>query len=141
VNVVVDCSRDPVRLTYLSDFSTLLLFQLRRSLKLKPGKRKEKVKLPSGITADYSSAFFAQLDSDKGKEQDRGQEEVLHQNSTTIQENPKHKSPAIPPRGILKNAKTKYSSDTGQQIGNNSANNSPDGSSIEVTYLKFDLLA
>lgn len=86
--------------------------------------------MPSGITADYSSAFFAQLDSDKGKEQDREQDEVLLENSTTIQG-----SPAIPPRGILKNARTKYSSDTGQQISTSSANNSPDGSSIEVSVI------
>lgn len=106
-----------------------LPFQIRRSLKLKPGKRKEKVKLPSGITADYSSAFFAQLDSTVN-EKDRGQEEVTMQNPTTLPTTPtsgRHRNPPIPPRGILKNAKTKYSSDTGQKIS------SPDGSSsIEV---------
>lgn len=36
-------------------------FQVRRSLKLR-GRRKEK--LPSGITADYSASFFAQLERD-----------------------------------------------------------------------------
>lgn len=35
--------------------------QVRRSLKLR-GRRKEK--LPSGITADYSASFFAQLERD-----------------------------------------------------------------------------
>lgn len=124
-------------MTHITDFllSSLTLlrslpFQLRRSLKLKPGKRKEKVKLPSGITADYSSAFFAQLDSTTVSEQDRGQEEVTMQNPTTMPTTPTSsdqlENPPIPPRGILKNAKTKYSSDTGQKIG------SPDGSSIEV---------
>lgn len=37
--------------------------QVRRSLKI-PGRRKEKEKLPSGITADYSASFFAHLDRD-----------------------------------------------------------------------------
>lgn len=60
------------------------LEEVRRSLKIRSGKRKEKVKLPSGITADYSSAFFAQLDVDRGSEQDRGNEEVLSGNTTTI---------------------------------------------------------
>lgn len=39
------------------------LLQVRRSLKI-PGRRKEKEKLPSGITADYSASFFAHLDRD-----------------------------------------------------------------------------
>ncbi|CAB0043260.1 unnamed protein product [Trichogramma brassicae] len=37
--------------------------QMRRSLKIR-SRRKEKEKLPSGITADYSASFFAQLDRD-----------------------------------------------------------------------------
>ncbi|XP_026667985.1 uncharacterized protein LOC108623317 isoform X2 [Ceratina calcarata] len=41
----------------------LLLDSVRRSLKI-PGRRKEKEKLPSGITADYSASFFAYLDRD-----------------------------------------------------------------------------
>ncbi|XP_057317882.1 unconventional myosin-XVIIIa isoform X3 [Microplitis mediator] len=39
----------------------LRLDEVRRSLKIR-GRRKEKEKLPSGITADYSASFFAQLD-------------------------------------------------------------------------------
>ena len=58
------------------------LEEVRRSLKIRSGKRKEKVKLPSGITADYSSAFFAQLD--RGNEQDRGNEEIISGNTTTV---------------------------------------------------------
>lgn len=42
---------------------SFLLLQVRRSLKI-PGRRKEKEKLPSGITADYSASFFAHLDRD-----------------------------------------------------------------------------
>lgn len=38
-----------------------MFFQVRRSLKIR-GRRKEKEKLPSGITADYSASFFASLD-------------------------------------------------------------------------------
>jgi hypothetical protein len=61
------------------------LEEVRRSLKIRPGKRKEKAKLPSGITADYSSAFFAaQLDLDRGSELDRGNEEVFAENTTTV---------------------------------------------------------
>jgi hypothetical protein len=60
------------------------LEEVRRSLKIRSGKRKEKAKLPSGITADYSSAFFAQLDVDRGNEQDRGNEEVMTANTTTV---------------------------------------------------------
>ncbi|KAK0093305.1 hypothetical protein PV326_013862 [Microctonus aethiopoides] len=41
----------------------LRLDEVRRSLKIR-GRRKEKEKLPSGITADYSASFFAQLDRD-----------------------------------------------------------------------------
>lgn len=58
------------------------LEEVRRSLKIRSGKRKEKAKLPSGITADYSSAFFAQLDSQP--ELDRGNEELISGNTTTI---------------------------------------------------------
>ncbi|XP_014238086.1 unconventional myosin-XVIIIa isoform X3 [Trichogramma pretiosum] len=41
----------------------LRLDEMRRSLKIR-SRRKEKEKLPSGITADYSASFFAQLDRD-----------------------------------------------------------------------------
>lgn len=60
------------------------LEEVRRSLKIRSGKRKEKEKLPSGITADYSSAFFAQLDVDRGSELDRGNDELLAGNTTTV---------------------------------------------------------
>lgn len=61
------------------------LEEVRRSLKIRSGKRKEKAKLPSGITADYSSAFFAAaLDLDRGSELDRGSDEVVASNTTTV---------------------------------------------------------
>lgn len=60
--------------------------QVRRSLKIR-GRRKEKEKLPSGITADYSAEFFAHLDVDRGIEQDRGIEEVIADANTTIDQN------------------------------------------------------
>lgn len=41
--------------------SDVLFFQVRRSLKIR-GRRKEKEKLPSGITADYTADFLASLD-------------------------------------------------------------------------------
>lgn len=59
--------------------------QVRKSLKIR-GRRKEKEKLPSGITADYSAEFFAHLDIDRSQlgvssdggsvEMDRGFEEI-----------------------------------------------------------------
>jgi hypothetical protein len=67
------------------EFETIdKLEEVRRSLKIRSGKRKEKTKLPSGITADYSSAFFAQLDVDRGSELDRGSDEVIAGNTTTV---------------------------------------------------------
>lgn len=57
--------------------------QVRRSLKIR-GRRKEKEKLPSGITADYSANFFAHLDLDRDVERDRGVEEVLADANATI---------------------------------------------------------
>ncbi|XP_034938214.1 unconventional myosin-XVIIIa [Chelonus insularis] len=45
----------------MSTEELLRLDEVRRSLKIR-GRRKEKEKLPSGITADYSASFFAQLD-------------------------------------------------------------------------------
>lgn len=54
------------------------LEEVRRSLKLRSGKRKDKEKLPSGITADYSRAFFAQLDRDGVAE------EVMPGSTTTV---------------------------------------------------------
>ncbi|XP_046385320.1 unconventional myosin-XVIIIa isoform X4 [Ischnura elegans] len=50
----------------------LRLDEVRRSLKLRPGvvvgrrRRRDKEKLPSGITADYSATFFADLDRAPG---------------------------------------------------------------------------
>ncbi|XP_055528444.1 uncharacterized protein LOC129720762 [Wyeomyia smithii] len=60
----------------------LRLDEVRKSLKIR-GRRKEKEKLPSGITADYSASFFAQLDIDREVEQDRGIEEVIAMANTT----------------------------------------------------------
>ncbi|XP_037923856.1 unconventional myosin-XVIIIa isoform X3 [Hermetia illucens] len=72
----------------MSTEELLRLDEVRRSLKIR-GRRKEKEKLPSGITADYSAEFFAHLDIDRseisgGIEMDRGNEEILASASTTI---------------------------------------------------------
>jgi hypothetical protein len=59
---------------------------VRRSLKIH-GKRKEKEKLPSGITADYSASFFTQLVIDRendNRKLDRGSEEILSSNTMTV---------------------------------------------------------
>ncbi|XP_058462941.1 unconventional myosin-XVIIIa isoform X2 [Malaya genurostris] len=66
----------------MSTEELLRLDEVRRSLKIR-GRRKEKEKLPSGITADYSASFFAQLDVDREPEQDRGTEEVVALANTT----------------------------------------------------------
>lgn len=47
----------------MSSEELLRLDEVRRSLKIR-GRRKEKEKLPSGITADYSAEFFAHLPKD-----------------------------------------------------------------------------
>lgn len=65
--------------------------QIRRSLKIR-SRRKEKEKLPSGITADYSAEFFAQLDIDRGAQSDRGNEEVLASANATIDTNSSYSS-------------------------------------------------
>lgn len=65
--------------------------QIRRSLKIRT-RRKEKEKLPSGITADYSAEFFAQLDIDRGAQSDRGNEEVLASANATIDTNSSYSS-------------------------------------------------
>lgn len=64
----------------------VLSLQVRRSLKIR-GRRKEKEKLPSGITADYSANFFAHLDLDRDVERDRGVEEVMADANATIDNN------------------------------------------------------
>lgn len=64
-------------------FFLLSIAQVRRSLKIR-GRRKEKEKLPSGITADYSANFFAHLDLDRDVERDRGVEEVMADANATI---------------------------------------------------------
>nr|XP_043068072.1 unconventional myosin-XVIIIa isoform X1 [Drosophila bipectinata]XP_043068073.1 unconventional myosin-XVIIIa isoform X1 [Drosophila bipectinata] len=80
----------------MSTDELLRLDEVRRSLKIR-GRRKEKEKLPSGITADYSADFFAALNADSsangsnggastgGPEQDRGNEEIVASVMTHIE--------------------------------------------------------
>ncbi|XP_023178548.2 unconventional myosin-XVIIIa isoform X3 [Drosophila hydei] len=83
----------------MSTDELLRLEEVRRSLKIR-GRRKEKEKLPSGITADYSADFFAALNADAassngngngtgsgngGPEQDRGNEEIVASVMTHIE--------------------------------------------------------
>lgn len=65
----------------MSSEELLRLDEVRRSLKIR-GRRKEKEKLPSGITADYSS-FFSNIDVTVDRELDRGTEEILATANTT----------------------------------------------------------
>uniref|UniRef100_A0A1B6M7S0 Uncharacterized protein n=1 Tax=Graphocephala atropunctata TaxID=36148 RepID=A0A1B6M7S0_9HEMI len=95
----------------------LRLDEVRRSLKIR-GRRKEKEKLPSGITADYSASFFAELnrnsDGTDGPSS-HGRSDTLTQSdssetSLTSLSNPgtsqRNVLPPLPPRppkrGILK---------------------------------------
>ncbi|KAH8417188.1 hypothetical protein KR222_005934, partial [Zaprionus bogoriensis] len=84
----------------MSTDELLRLEEVRRSLKIR-GRRKEKEKLPSGITGDYSADFFAALNSvssggtengssnadgsSAGPEQDRGNEEIVASVMTHIE--------------------------------------------------------
>lgn len=87
----------------MSSDELLRLEEVRRSLKIR-GRRKEKEKLPSGITGDYSADFFAALNnadaaaaggandgvgngngSAAGPEQDRGNEEIVASVMTHIE--------------------------------------------------------
>lgn len=89
----------------MSSDELLRLEEVRRSLKIR-GRRKEKEKLPSGITGDYSADFFAALNADAaaagggneavaghgngngnaaGPEQDRGNEEIVASVMTHIE--------------------------------------------------------
>lgn len=72
-------TKDSARSSNMSAEELLRLDEVRRSLKIR-GRKKEKEKLPSGITADYSS-FFANLD--ENRELDRGTEEILATANTT----------------------------------------------------------
>lgn len=88
----------------MSSDELLRLEEVRRSLKIR-GRRKEKEKLPSGITGDYSADFFAALNNADaaaagggnepvagngngnaaGPEQDRGNEEIVASVMTHIE--------------------------------------------------------
>ncbi|KAH8382967.1 hypothetical protein KR009_006081 [Drosophila setifemur] len=88
----------------MSTDELLRLDEVRRSLKIR-SRRKEKEKLPSGITADYTADFFAALNADAsagsnggaagigsagggtggGPEQDRGNEEIVASVMTHIE--------------------------------------------------------
>lgn len=113
----------------------LRLDEVRRSLKIR-GRRKEKEKLPSGITADYSENFFAELERDpefnrtgslpghtlsKGSPSTNRGEISTHSDSSETSLNslntpqaPQKSLPPLPPRppkrGILKGYKTNATS-------------------------------
>ncbi|XP_076647208.1 unconventional myosin-XVIIIa isoform X1 [Halictus rubicundus] len=67
----------------------LRLDEVRRSLKI-PGRRKEKEKLPSGITADYSASFFAYLDRDllENSQNSSNSEQGLRTNNNSTNRTP-----------------------------------------------------
>ncbi|XP_054281461.1 unconventional myosin-XVIIIa-like isoform X2 [Macrosteles quadrilineatus] len=94
----------------------LRLDEVRRSLKIR-GRRKEKEKLPSGITADYSASFFAELSrnndgacgpSSHSRSDNLTQSDSSETSMTSINNpGPSHSNlPPLPPRppkrGILK---------------------------------------
>lgn len=132
----------------------VLKFQVRRSLKLR-GRRKEKEKLPSGITADYSASFFAQLDRDlldsaqnpTGSNSSRTPVEGLTQSdsseaSLTSLTNAGASNKALPPlppkppkRGILKGPRINSSSINVNEDGSITLSNGQDGYHPEASSL------
>lgn len=113
----------------------LRLDEVRRSLKIR-GRRKEKEKLPSGITADYSASFFADLNRDEDGSCGGSRGENLTQSdsseaSLTSLNNPgtSHRMlPPLPPRppkrGILKQAPRISNNTTGLSDNMNYNDNS-----------------
>lgn len=96
----------------LSTDEVLRLDEVRRSLKIR-GRRKDKEKLPSGITADYTDSFFASLNRTESPSRTQNiRNEGLTQSdssetSLNSLNNPNTKNlPPVPPRppkrGILK---------------------------------------
>ncbi|KAJ6636273.1 Unconventional myosin-XVIIIb [Pseudolycoriella hygida] len=105
----------------MSSEELLRLDEVRRSLKIR-GRRKEKEKLPSGITADYSAEFFAHLPKDDENEivaskqrrkiniDNNVDSEHLSAHSfsysdsseTSLNSSGNKNDPMRPPRGILK---------------------------------------
>lgn len=109
----------------------LRLDEVRRSLKIR-GRRKDKEKLPSGITADYSENFFADLERDpeykrsgslpghtvskssqsfsRGEISTQSDSSEASLNSLSTSHAPQKVLPPLPPRppkrGILKGSKT-----------------------------------
>ncbi|XP_075218480.1 unconventional myosin-XVIIIa-like isoform X2 [Lycorma delicatula] len=90
----------------------LRLDEVRRSLKIR-GRHKEKEKLPSGITADYSANFLADVNRDgDGKCTDNLTQSDSSEASLTSQRSlpPPTLPPRPPKRGILKQSSSRPSS-------------------------------
>lgn len=101
--------------TSMTTEEVLRLDEVRRSLKLR-GRRKEKEKLPSGITADYTASFLASLD--RSQSPSYSQQSIWNKNDgltqsdsseaslTSLNNHNKPNLPPVPPRppkrGILK---------------------------------------
>ncbi|XP_063988219.1 unconventional myosin-XVIIIa isoform X7 [Diachasmimorpha longicaudata] len=138
----------------MSTEELLRLDEMRRSLKIR-GRRKEKEKLPSGITADYSASFFAQLDRDlpdntinpagtswtrtpDGLTQSDSSEASLTSLSHAVGRNLPPLPPKPPKRGILKGPRLSITSITSvvetavTQNGSESENNHSEASTLLV---------
>lgn len=96
------------------------LSQVRRSLKLR-GRRKEKEKLPSGITADYTASLFAHLEQDSNYS-NYPLIPTSGSNSNLSDEN-NHLSPGYPTHRVLQSDSSETSLNS---LNNpNNANSSP----------------
>ncbi|XP_046735172.1 unconventional myosin-XVIIIa isoform X1 [Diprion similis] len=136
----------------------LRLDEVRRSLKIR-GRRKEKEKLPSGITADYSASFFAPLDRDlldsihhpTGSSWSRGTGDGLTQSDsseaslTSITAGGKT-LPPLPPkppkRGILKGPRLSITSITSEvSVVQNGNENHQDSNVLVRNTLQNEVIA
>lgn len=109
------------------------MFQVRRSLKIR-GRRKEKEKLPSGITADYTAAFLASLErtdspdstvpgsQTHSRHQDGYTQSDSSETSLNSLHNPQNTKtlPPLPPkppkRGILKTPKVNVTQENDRAV-------------------------
>lgn len=107
----------------LSTEEVLRLDEVRRSLKLR-GRRKDKEKLPSGITADYTASFLASLDrtdspsysqnqpwNPKSDNQQSDSSETSTNSHITARNAP-NVPPRPPKRGILKGPRVSITRET-----------------------------
>ncbi|CAG9854343.1 unnamed protein product [Phyllotreta striolata] len=131
----------------------LRLDEVRRSLKIR-GRRKDKEKLPSGITADYTADFLASLERTESPSfNNQGSSPHRHHNDgytqsdsseTSLNSLQNHKNvlplpPKPPKRGILKTPKVNVTSDNGAEPATNGYDAADNHSSLARNTLQNEL--